>query len=77
MSERIWIDDLSQRVAGSRRHVRTTLIKGILSTVKEFWRLGLGISPKSVVTCSHHSDAVAVAMVLARRGVSLSAVLQS
>eukprot|EP00959_Pyramimonas_sp_CCMP1952_P372357 7797695-Pyramimonas_sp.AAC.1 len=60
MSERIWIDDLSQRVAGSRRHVRTTLIKAILAAVREFRRLGLGISPKGVATCSQHSDAGAV-----------------
>eukprot|EP00959_Pyramimonas_sp_CCMP1952_P473043 9501044-Pyramimonas_sp.AAC.1 len=39
MSERIWVDDLSERVVGSRQHVRSELAKAVLSTVREFQML--------------------------------------
>eukprot|EP00959_Pyramimonas_sp_CCMP1952_P134602 2816909-Pyramimonas_sp.AAC.1 len=60
LRERIWIDDLSQRVPGSREHVRSTLIRGGIRTAKEFRRLHSGLADKSVISCSRHADAAAV-----------------
>eukprot|EP00959_Pyramimonas_sp_CCMP1952_P395422 8285456-Pyramimonas_sp.AAC.1 len=62
---------------GSRQHVRSTLIKGVLSTIRLFSKLQLAIADKSVVLCSHRSDAQVVERVLKRKGVTLRAVLQT
>eukprot|EP00959_Pyramimonas_sp_CCMP1952_P351824 7371560-Pyramimonas_sp.AAC.1 len=58
MSERIWVDDLSERVVGSRAHVRGELAKAALSTVREFEKLKLKTASKSAITCARHGDAV-------------------
>eukprot|EP00959_Pyramimonas_sp_CCMP1952_P073667 1539736-Pyramimonas_sp.AAC.1 len=57
VSHRIWIDDLSQQVRGSRAAVRTQLRDCILDTCSALACNQLKVSPKSVVVCTHLADA--------------------
>eukprot|EP00959_Pyramimonas_sp_CCMP1952_P431118 9029148-Pyramimonas_sp.AAC.1 len=72
-SHRLWIDDLSQVTRGSRRQVRVNLVKCITDTAEGFHGQGLKIASKSVVVCSHYSDAVDVVKALRRKGIHMTA----
>ena len=68
MVTRAWINDLAQRVLGTRGSVVATLKKGLLQTCELLEEAALKVSPKSVVTCSTGADAKEVAAFLRKRG---------
>eukprot|EP00959_Pyramimonas_sp_CCMP1952_P268616 5616576-Pyramimonas_sp.AAC.1 len=51
---RLWIDDLSQYVTGSRTFVQKRLLQVITHTNSVMAEDGLRIAAKSVMLCSHH-----------------------
>eukprot|EP00959_Pyramimonas_sp_CCMP1952_P443915 9293556-Pyramimonas_sp.AAC.1 len=71
MSHRIWVDDLSQTVHGSRAAVRAKMVSCLADTCAELEQHGLAASPKSVVLCTHLDDARAVVRRLAAKGYRL------
>eukprot|EP00959_Pyramimonas_sp_CCMP1952_P094298 1972527-Pyramimonas_sp.AAC.1 len=77
MSMRIWIDDLSQRVLGSRRVVRAKLFRVLRDTCNKLGEVGLKASPKSVLMCPRPADGRSVSRQLQRVGISVSAVRQA
>eukprot|EP00959_Pyramimonas_sp_CCMP1952_P398113 8341485-Pyramimonas_sp.AAC.1 len=68
MGHRIWVDDLAQRVVGSRAQVRQQLISSLKETCQGLASMKLRAASKSIVTCSHHPDAVKVARALRLAG---------
>eukprot|EP00959_Pyramimonas_sp_CCMP1952_P223511 4673123-Pyramimonas_sp.AAC.1 len=57
MGQRLWIDDASQAVKGSRRAVREEMTRCIITTCKEMKKWSLAIADKPVVTCTSYKDA--------------------
>eukprot|EP00959_Pyramimonas_sp_CCMP1952_P357916 7493649-Pyramimonas_sp.AAC.1 len=66
MGTRIWVDGLSQRVYGSRRSLRQSLVRGLMGTRRQLTREGLAASPKSVALCSHLEGAQSISQQLRR-----------
>eukprot|EP00959_Pyramimonas_sp_CCMP1952_P385697 8083118-Pyramimonas_sp.AAC.1 len=64
---RLWIDDLSQSLAGSRQKVVSSLAARLADTADELKKMKLQIAPKSCVVCSHHGDAKEIVRRLRRR----------
>eukprot|EP00959_Pyramimonas_sp_CCMP1952_P387603 8123157-Pyramimonas_sp.AAC.1 len=60
MGHRLWVDDISQKVVGSRQEVVHSLIICIVNTCRELADQKLKGSPKSVVLCTHKEDAVEI-----------------
>ena len=77
MSMRIWVDDLSQRVLGSRRVVRVRLLRVLKDTCSKLQEIGLKAAPKSVLMCSRPADGKYVSKQLQRFGITVSNVLQA
>eukprot|EP00959_Pyramimonas_sp_CCMP1952_P087238 1825141-Pyramimonas_sp.AAC.1 len=65
---RIWVDDLYQRVTGSRKVVRAQLAGCLRDTCDELSRAGLKAAPKSVLVCSKSSDGKQIAARLSKLG---------
>eukprot|EP00959_Pyramimonas_sp_CCMP1952_P277600 5803130-Pyramimonas_sp.AAC.1 len=61
MGHRIWIDDLSQSVRGSRAVVRKELAACVINTCEELKAKQLKVANKSVIICSSFQDAQWVA----------------
>ena len=71
LSERLWIDDLSQTAVGPRRHVTDVLDECIVAAQEQFELQSLRLSPKSIITCTDISDAKARVKRLRWRGVEV------
>ena len=74
---RLWIDDLSQMVKGSRGFIRKRLVRVLSQTSEGLAAEGLQVAAKSVVLCSDHRDAKVVSSRLRARGITVVPVLQA
>eukprot|EP00959_Pyramimonas_sp_CCMP1952_P020794 438564-Pyramimonas_sp.AAC.1 len=68
LSERLWIDDLSQTAEGSSQFVRESFIEGVPAVHDMLEDEGLQLAPKSASMCSSMQDAKAIVRELSRRG---------
>eukprot|EP00959_Pyramimonas_sp_CCMP1952_P022736 477751-Pyramimonas_sp.AAC.1 len=67
MSVRVWVDDINEHVAGSRKAVREKLYQGVLDACRALVAHGLPVSPKSAIVCTNASDSKSVVQRLRRR----------
>ena len=74
---RLWMDDLSQFVAGPRKVIRGKLVKVLEETCQWLDKYGLKVAPKSVILCSKFPDAKHIAARLRVRGITVVPVLQT
>eukprot|EP00959_Pyramimonas_sp_CCMP1952_P330792 6927121-Pyramimonas_sp.AAC.1 len=74
---RIWVDDLYQRVMGSRKVVRARLFGCPRDTCGELGKAGLKAASKSVLVCSQSSDGKQIAAKLKKLGYTVHNVLQA
>eukprot|EP00959_Pyramimonas_sp_CCMP1952_P152136 3183249-Pyramimonas_sp.AAC.1 len=77
VSHRLWIDDLSQSLAGSRQKIASSLSACLADAADELKKMKLQIAAKSCVVCSHHGDAKEIVRRLRRRGFTVQANLQA
>eukprot|EP00959_Pyramimonas_sp_CCMP1952_P232648 4861987-Pyramimonas_sp.AAC.1 len=68
MGRRLWVDDLSQAVKGSRRAVRQLMIKFLLDTCRDLGKYKLRVAAKSTVMCTTHQDARAIEKAVRKAG---------
>eukprot|EP00959_Pyramimonas_sp_CCMP1952_P040011 836569-Pyramimonas_sp.AAC.1 len=54
---RIWVDDLSQRMQASRRALRADMVHVLTGTCMALQDYGLSIATKSAIVCTHIQDA--------------------
>eukprot|EP00959_Pyramimonas_sp_CCMP1952_P148374 3104331-Pyramimonas_sp.AAC.1 len=66
LSERLWIDDLSQTAVGSSQFVRDQLVEGVTAVNDMLEDEGLKLASKSAITCSSMQDAKAIVRELRR-----------
>eukprot|EP00959_Pyramimonas_sp_CCMP1952_P379306 7945440-Pyramimonas_sp.AAC.1 len=57
MSQRLWLDDLSQSVTSSRQSMRRQLVSCLVGKCRSMQEAGLEVSPKSVVVRTKFQDA--------------------
>ena len=77
MGHRLWIDDIHQKVVGSRTAVRRRLVKAIVDACRSLEEHRLRVSPKSVVLCTRKADAIAIVRAVRIRGFRIKAAGQA
>eukprot|EP00959_Pyramimonas_sp_CCMP1952_P343634 7198215-Pyramimonas_sp.AAC.1 len=74
---RLWIDDLSQSLASSRRTIRKVMVQVLHQTAQLLDKDGLKVAAKSVVLCSKFQDAKFISSRLKMKGIDVIPVLQT
>eukprot|EP00959_Pyramimonas_sp_CCMP1952_P088206 1845340-Pyramimonas_sp.AAC.1 len=60
MGHRLWVDDLSQTIRGSRKVIRCQMVECIVQTCEQLAQRRLKVADKSIIMCTNVQDTKAI-----------------